>query len=497
MASQPHLVVGGRYREGARLDADFNVDRNLANALGTGVSGTVYRCKHKASGREYAVKTFSKRGLWRKQLQALRSEVELSLQMDHPHIVRLEYVYDEPDTLHLIMELMEGGELFDRVVAAGKPNETAAARTTRQMLLAVSYLHSEPYCVVHRDLKLENFLYLSAGSDHLKLIDFGLSKHWNGTKKGMLTERVGTFGYAAPEVIGGRYDAKCDVWSIGVIVYAMLTGQPPFPQDSESSSLMLLKSQIPWVSSCFKALSASAQSFLQGLIRVQPAERPSAVDCLNDPWITQRYHNSQPCIDLRTLQSLRHYTMASSFRRACLSLISWSLSAEDRAGVFTQFEELDRDNNGKLSLKEFQDVLQQTHAVNSTEAEAIFACMDVGGTGSVAYSEFLAAAMHGRLNDEVLRSTFRRFDDNVLTAEGMHRVLGYHVDLEADTDGDGQVSYAEFADYMLRMDGLATPKVISSQKEVLPEASSFQLDMEEDMLSTMSFPRSPQTVDVT
>merc|ERR1712048_298793 len=148
---------------------------------------------------------------------------------DHPHVARLVDVYESSDRLSLVMECMEGGELFDRVSERKVFSETDASHATWQMLLAVNYIHSKN--VVHRDLKLENFLYESKNTDHLKLIDFGFSKIWEKNTKMELS--CGTLSYVAPEVLKKSYTSQCDMWSLGVIVFILLVGYMPFSGDDE------------------------------------------------------------------------------------------------------------------------------------------------------------------------------------------------------------------------------------------------------------------------
>jgi len=130
----------------------------------------------------------------------------MGLVLDHPHVVRLENVYESDEELHLVMEYMSGGELWTRLNSQANKqySEQVAADTTRQMLLAVAYLHSHQ--VVHRDLKLENFLYEKEDSDHVKLIDFGFARFWDG--RTMMHYFCGTPSYIAPEVVERSYTEK-------------------------------------------------------------------------------------------------------------------------------------------------------------------------------------------------------------------------------------------------------------------------------------------------
>jgi len=144
--------------------------------------------------------------------------------MDHPHVATLVDVYEQKDQLLMVMEFLEGGELLDRIHTDKSFTEDIAANLTSQMLLAINYLHGTK--IVHRDIKCENFMFDSVCQDHLKLIDFGFSRYWNGNRKMQLT--CGTLPYCSPEVIDKHYTDKCDLWSLGVVVFMLLMGHVPF-----------------------------------------------------------------------------------------------------------------------------------------------------------------------------------------------------------------------------------------------------------------------------
>ena len=154
---------------------------------------------------KFAVKAFKLRGVSKEKRKELESEAEIFLAMDHPHVAALTDVYESEEQLFLVMECMQGGELFDRVVQRKRFTEKDAARAIYQMLLAVNYIHSHD--IVHRDIKLENFLYEAKDSDHLKLIDFGFSKIWHPNTT--MAVSCGTLAYVAPEVLEKSYTSQC------------------------------------------------------------------------------------------------------------------------------------------------------------------------------------------------------------------------------------------------------------------------------------------------
>lgn len=184
--------------------------------LGYGITGVVRKAIHRETGTEYAIKTLSlARVETLEGLEQLKEELGILMQLDHPNIVKLEEIYESEDEIFLVQELLSGGDLFDRLDAQPMEHysEGQCAKLVKQMLSAVRYIHSKG--IIHRDLKLENFLFDDAGPDgELKMIDFGLSKHFKAGSK--YHEPVGTRYTVAPEVLLKQYDEKADV---SIIVY--------------------------------------------------------------------------------------------------------------------------------------------------------------------------------------------------------------------------------------------------------------------------------------
>jgi len=236
------VQLSGRYhRLPKKMEDDYEVSQKV---LGSGYNGVVRMGTSKLNkATRVAVKAFKLAGLQGDKKQQLESEVEIFLCMDHPHVTRLFDVYESSDTLYLIMECMDGGELFDRVTELKQFSERDAADAVWQMLLALNYLHS--HGIVHRDLKLENFLYDQKNSSHLKLIDFGFSKVVD--PNAVMRSSCGTLSYAAPEVLNMKYTQKCDLWSMGVIAYILLSGTMPF-EGSEEQKMKARRSPGPAIS---------------------------------------------------------------------------------------------------------------------------------------------------------------------------------------------------------------------------------------------------------
>jgi calcium-dependent protein kinase len=197
--------------------------------LGKGGYGQVYQVRNKKTGELFACKKLSKLDI--NNLEKFEREIKILIQTDHPNIIKLYDVYTTINSLYLIMEECHGGELFDKILEHIENQEMytekEAAEIILQVMSAVEYCHNNG--IVHRDLKPENLLYLKKGNEKnnpLKVIDFGLSQTLN-TKK-ILSSKVGTAYYVSPEILAGKYNEKCDIWSCGVILYVLLSGEPPF-----------------------------------------------------------------------------------------------------------------------------------------------------------------------------------------------------------------------------------------------------------------------------
>lgn len=448
-----NLSTVGRYSSQKDLLSDYTIemDKNGQVVLGTGLSGAVRLARSK-DGSKYAVKSFNKRELSSSLKYELKTEAEIYLSLDHPHIARLEQVYETDDEIHMVMELMEGGELFDRLTKKKRYTEEAAAETARQMLLAVAYLHSRQ--IIHRDLKLENFLYECADSSHLKLIDFGFSKKLRKGQKSM-SHACGTAQYVAPEVLARSYTEKADLWSLGVISHMLLTGSPLFA-GNEESVLQNVRAGRKRFSQRFKRLSPVAQDFVESLLKLDPAKRLSAQGALSHAFVANR-SASEAAIGDKTLHNLRQFAHMSRFSRCCCCMLAWSLPQQDIQRLRGTFLELDVQKAGTISLASFKSVLQENGGMDSQEAEQLFSTLDINHDNEICYSEFLAASMQDRLHvdDEALRRTFHRFDrddSGAITADNLRTLLGNTFEnvgveeliIEADKNGDGEICYDEF-----------------------------------------------------
>ena len=199
--------------------------------MGSGTYGEVRKCKNIRSQVIRAVKILKKQNLNDFELQRFTHEIELLKRLDHPNIIKINEFYQDEDRYYLVTEICTGGELYDQITLQGCIQEKDTAIIIQQVLSAIAYCHRQ--YVVHRDLKPENIMMDQKGNLSIKLTDFGAAAIFSNTEDGKpskikLRETVGTPYYMAPEVLTSEYDEKCDLWSIGVIIYTMLAGIPPF-----------------------------------------------------------------------------------------------------------------------------------------------------------------------------------------------------------------------------------------------------------------------------
>jgi calcium-dependent protein kinase len=218
-------------------------------------------------------------------MEMLKNEIEILQDMDHPNIVKMyEYLEDEK-RIYIVTEICKGGELFDEILNRAKFDEHDAAIVMKQLLSAINYCHKKS--IVHRDLKPENML-LEQDRDleKIKIVDFGTSLVFDQDRQ--MEEKLGTAYYIAPEVIKKQYNEKCDLWSCGVIMYILLSGEPPFNDPRADNDAIMKKVEIGKYDidhGVWRQISDQAKDLIKKLLTYNSADRISAEDALNHPWI--------------------------------------------------------------------------------------------------------------------------------------------------------------------------------------------------------------------
>ena len=457
--------------------------------LGTGISGTVRLCKHKSTGVQYAVKCLDLDQIESDEgLTQLRMEIGIMCQLDHPNIIRIEEVYESYKDIYLVLELCTGGELFDRLDEQPDCHysEATCARLVKQMLDAIRYIHSKG--IIHRDLKLENFLFIDGSPDsELKLIDFGLSKHFKFGD--MHHEAVGTPYTVAPEVLKGCYDERCDMWAIGVITFLLLSGESPFGGFSGPDPLGALRQNILQGFYSFQPreiwtfVSDEAKSFIRWLLVTDPKRRRTAAECQKSNWILNWATKHQPkdkSLNPDVLEALLLFKEYSLMRKLFCGVLSFTLLPNQITTLRKDFHKLDVDGNGDISLTELKKVL--LGALKESDLEDLFRAIRVRNStsNSINWHDFLAAGISSvaDLDDRNYKLAFNRLDsdhtgyitfDNIMDLLGKDG-LGKENELQAMWDEivfalkarDSRITYDEFVVLMKTTDWKDIPREVES-----------------------------------
>ncbi|XP_063089147.1 ribosomal protein S6 kinase alpha-2 isoform X7 [Cavia porcellus] len=270
----------------------FTDGYEIKEDIGVGSYSVCKRCVHKATDAEYAVKIIDK------SKRDPSEEIEILLRYgQHPNIITLKDVYDDGKYVYLVMELMRGGELLDRILRQRCFSEREASDVLCTITKTMDYLHSQG--VVHRDLKPSNILYMdeSGNPESIRICDFGFAKQLRA-ENGLLMTPCYTANFVAPEVLKRQgYDAACDVWSLGILLYTMLAGFTPFangPDDTPEEILARIGSgKYALSGGNWDSISDAAKDIVSKMLHVDPQQRLTAVQVLKHPWIVNREFLSQ------------------------------------------------------------------------------------------------------------------------------------------------------------------------------------------------------------
>ena len=252
--------------------------------IGKGVMATVYRAIHAKTYEEFAIKVINKIGLYPEEILDVLNEVKVLKLLNHPNIVKMKEFIEDTDCYYILMEFVCGGELRERIIKKKVYTEKEARNLSKNLISTVLYMHNKG--VVHRDLKLDNLMLCE---DHdcetIKIVDFGVATEINGKT---INKLCGTPWYISPEILRNEdHSFSVDMWSIGVIIYMLLCGRPPFCDDNQSKLFSKIKSgnysfqpTLIW-----DHISMEAKDLIHNLLSVDPSTRLTAAQALEHPWM--------------------------------------------------------------------------------------------------------------------------------------------------------------------------------------------------------------------
>jgi calcium-dependent protein kinase len=455
-----------RLRKANRIHDHFKIGDEM---LGHGAFGVVFSAESLVTGAEVAIKVVPTKDMDLEKFTSLFNEVENCLHMDHPNICRVFEVYEDENSLQLVMEKCDGDDLYNHLAALERYSEIDASKTCKQMMEAINYCHG--HNVVHRDLKLDNWVYKDRSPDSLlKLIDFGFSKVCAKDSK-ELTAVLGTCYYVAPEVVNGpQYDNRCDLWSLGVVAYMLLTGSPPFwGSDADEVLAKVRTDEVEFDDNVWRKYSPLARDFVTRLLTRNPDERPTAAHMVKHAWLPHDDYEGDIMathIDPQVLTNMRTFAKFSALKRMALTLMAEHFSHTEVNDLEQQFMQLDFEKNGSISVQEFTAVLARETNMSSAEAEKMFSRIDCLGEHEISYTEFIVAAGQAKelLQDRYMREAFEWFDkdgDGFISPEDMQKICGDDVEgrptLEIvrhlSQQDDGKISFDDWRQFLLREDG--------------------------------------------
>ncbi|CAM9417639.1 unnamed protein product [Ectocarpus sp. 6 AP-2014] len=467
-----HMV---RERKGTKVEDLYET----ISVIGKGSVGMISKVKHRQTGVEYALKTIQLEKISRSMLKEMRNEIEILKRLDHPNIIRAIETFESDKEVYLVMRLCTGGDLHRRAPYA----ESAVVDIITKLLSATWYMHQQG--IVHRDLKLENVVYESTLPDSdIFIIDYGLSKIIERDEDRM-NEVVGTLYTMAPEVLNGgvSYDKSCDMWSIGVIAFVLLSGDMPFDTNTKQRLIKAVEDgRFEFSGRRWNRVSSEARSFIRHMMVKKPSGRYTAGQALQHSWIQgsklsdeQRMLSPAPTVfekedHDRVVVSMKNFALYSKVKRTALMLVAYRSKPEETKSMRSAFKAYDVDQNGRVSRAEFQKVLKK-QGYSDAELVGLFDEVDDDHDGFLHYTEFLAATLETggkEVTDERLAEAFDLLDmddSGSISKENLLEFLGkdskgYDVTqliAEADEDGTGAINLHEFCNHMRKSGRFSIP----------------------------------------
>lgn len=467
---------------------DYNISEFC---LGTGSYGCVYLATRNSDGEKVAIKCLDKMHPEFTEDDAFNEVAVLSTICDHPNIVTLYDVYEDSHHVYLVQELCRGGELFDIVVERKHFTEADAANATKIILDIVFHCHRRG--VLHRDIKPENFMLKHPVGDEspfraedIRAVDFGLSMFLppNGA-----SEAVGSVYYTAPEILKGElYGYPADAWSIGVLVFILISGYPPF---SGASDVIIYRKILhqeldmdyePWTTG---EVSRFAADFLKKLLVKDPRSRMTIQQALSHPWLidNQKYGVSRRNPLSRTIiNRLRTFMKQNRLSCMLMTLVAHHTSSDAIGKLGQTLHEIDTDDDGLITISQLTSAL---NSIGMQDFDGLNLCdlverldFDHVHAGQVNIDEFLAAALDRKtlITKKGIMTVFKRYDkdgDGALSMVELGSALAecgmgvsqerlkHMCAREGALDGRGVVSSKSFAD-LLNIDNTDAPHLVPS-----------------------------------
>jgi len=447
--------------------------------LGSGAFGEVWLVRHKDLERDFAMKIIKKRKNKSNEEKEILNEIEILKKLDHPKILKIIDFYSKVKKYYIITEYCPEGELFNEIIKKGRFDEGQTAFIINQILKAICYCHRNQ--IIHRDIKPENIMITKReknGCLQVKLIDFGTAKIF---EKGQSENRyVGSSYYMAPEVLKRKYDEKCDLWSIGVIFYILLTGRPPFDGNDDEEILKNVEIGVyDKTSYPFPSLSSYAKDLINKLLQYDPKKRISAEEALEHQWFKTAEFKKKDKVNTiphelakQLITNMTKYKSNNMLKCAVVAyLVHHLTNTEECMEASKLFIKIDLNSDGKIEKHELIQGFEKFWGMSEDEVkekvDIIFSNIDTDFNGFIEYEEFVRAAVNPSIfmSQNYLKFAFNYFDRDSsgdITFEEIKKRFSQNSNYNSekmdselreifdkiDINNDGSISFFEFCKMM-------------------------------------------------
>lgn len=394
---------------GKQIKKSYHVSEKI---IGKGAFAKVYMGQSTANPQlKVAVKTINKLYLGQDDLKAIGDEVEVLQALDHPNIVKYFETYEDPKFMFIVTELCKGNTLGHQLKKNKRFSESDTAYILQQLVSAIHHWHANK--VSHRDIKPDNIM---VDFDlNVTLIDFGLSKL---TTKNRLKSVIGSPLYMAPEIFDANYTKKCDIWSLGVLIYHMIAGCLPFKGDTIQEVHKKAKTcRLEFSDHAWNGVTSEWIDLIKKMIVVDPKERLSAEEVLSHPWFdmfgSQSTQGDSSGSSKNILETIRNFQWNSHLKKACLHILVKMIKRKDLEDLNYEFELIDEDQDGMISFEELKEALVRWGIpITDTEIQTIISKCDFSKNNAINYTEFLVMTLDQSkvANEDSVNSLLKHFD---------------------------------------------------------------------------------------
>ena len=408
-----------------KLTSEVNDTYTKLKDIQSGTTGSVVKVLHKELNIPRALKHIKIKNN-PKLFSEAKKEITILKNLDHPNIEKIyEYYEKENDSIDIIMELIDGQELFSKLMKENHFPEKKAAIIMYQIFSSIKYCHENG--IIHRDIKAENIIIQDSLNSFVKLIDFGSCEILTKSKL-TSTYKVGSPSYIAPEVLNGEeYDYCCDIWSLGVLMYYLLTGNKPFTGTTEEEIYKAIKTKdIKFKDKIWESISNEAKDLLKSMLVKNKKKRININQALNSDWIINNINkNSKELHDENYLkekivENIKKFKNINQIQLLALFYVLHNqidfYKNDEIVKITKEFYYYDKDGDGRLSEEEFYQLLIEGGVTKEDLNHIINDLLSIFGDNygkNLSYESFIVMSLSNikdHINDKVIQKLFLLID---------------------------------------------------------------------------------------